>query len=354
MPCRIIYSNLITAASMLSVSSARTGLVSGAIKDGSGSATITLSGSFSGSSDTEYIIEIDSVAGGAEIGQATFRWSNGSGAWSATGVVTSAANVLLENGVNVKWTAGAGDDFDLGDRWYFKAVAPFGIAKTILLDRDKRYRSAALGAPNTITVDLGSAQEVKALALFDHNLTSGVTITINGNAADAWGAPAFSEAVSYSAEKIMHYLSSAQTYRYWQIQITDAANSANYIEIGEIMLASYYEFDRMYKWGFGQDQRAIKNSNGTPYGVEQHRYFNEECVFTYDFDMTDADVAAIKTIRDTIGSRDAGTFNPLIWTPDTTSPNNSWLVYLDRFAYKKQRTDHNLAELQLSTVLQSV
>ena len=141
---RFLYDNLITGESMVSVSSLRTGLVTAALKEGTGSATITVSGNYSGTIDLEYIIEIDSVAGGAEIGQATFKWSDGGGTWDASGVATSATDILLNNGVYVRWTAGTGDDFVLADTWYFKGINLFNAGKMIDLDRDHRFRSSAL------------------------------------------------------------------------------------------------------------------------------------------------------------------------------------------------------------------
>jgi hypothetical protein len=140
---RFMYDNFITDESMLTVTSLYDGLVTSALKDGTGSAVITTSGTFTNAIDLEYVVEIDSVAGGAGVGQATFKWSDDGGAtWDATGVTTSATDITLNNGVNVKWTAGSGDDFIVGDKWYFKGINRFNAGKMIDLNRDSRYRSA--------------------------------------------------------------------------------------------------------------------------------------------------------------------------------------------------------------------
>jgi len=141
---RFLYDNLITDEDMLAVSSLRSGIVTTAKKDGTGSAVITTSGSYSGSTDKEIIAEIDSIAGGAEVGQATFRWSNGGGTWNATGVTTSSTNILLADGIYIKWVSGSGADFVVGDAWYFKGINLFNPGKMINYDRDSVYRSAAL------------------------------------------------------------------------------------------------------------------------------------------------------------------------------------------------------------------
>jgi len=151
---RWMYSNLITDVSMITVSSLRAGVVTAALKDGTGSAVLNTSGAFSGTEDLEYILEIDSVAGGAEVGQATFKWSDGGGTWDASGVTTSATNILLNNGVYINWTSVIGDDFVVGDKWYFKGINLFNVATLIDLDRDHRYRSTGLDSNVILTEGL--------------------------------------------------------------------------------------------------------------------------------------------------------------------------------------------------------
>ena len=129
---------------MLSVSSLRNGIVTSAKKEGTGSAVMTPSGNYSGATDLEYIVEIDSIAGGAEVGDATYRWSDGGGTWDASGVATAAAPTLLNNGAYISFASGSGADFVVGDRWYFKGINLFNAGKAIDRDRDHSYRSAGL------------------------------------------------------------------------------------------------------------------------------------------------------------------------------------------------------------------
>ncbi len=152
--CRFIYDNLVSTESMITVSSLRIGLVTTAKKEGTGSAVITTSGNYSGATDIEYIVEIDSIAGGAEVGQATFRWSDGGSVWDASGVTTPAAATELNNGVKIAFTTGAGADFVVGDKWYFKGVNLFNAGKMIDRDRDHRYRSSSLDSDVIMTEGL--------------------------------------------------------------------------------------------------------------------------------------------------------------------------------------------------------
>lgn len=352
--CRFLYNNLITAASMVSVSSLRNGLVTSALKNGSGSATLTPSGNFSGSEDLEYIVEIDSIAGGAEVGQATFKWSDGSGTWDTTGVATSATNILLNNGVYIKHTTGAGADFVVGDKWYFKAINLFNAERVIDWDRDSSYRTTTLESPNTITIDLGSAKEIKALIIFDHNFSSGVTLSLKGNASDAWGAPAFSEAVSYSADKILHYLSSAQTYRYWQLQITDTSNPDTHIDIGELFLGTYFEPTDNFSYGTGvRDIKSIISRQKTAYGKSKRRFYNFQKLFSYDLNYI-TDIADFVTMLEALADKDSGIIQPLYFNEDSAIPANTWMVELEELPYALAHNTARTTQLIMTEVLRSV
>lgn len=354
--CRFLYDNLITDETMITVSSLRTGLVTSAIKNGTGSATITTSGDFSGATDLEYRVKIDSVAGGAEVGQATFKWSDGGGEWDATGVATDTSPVTLNNGVKVAFTAGSGADFVIDDEWRFKAINKFNSGKTIDWDRDSRYRSASLESPNTITIDLGSAQEVTALVLYDHNLTSAATISIKGNSADDWGAPAFSEAVTHNTGKIIHYLSSAQTYRYFQIQITDAANPDAYIEIGELFLGPYTELSENYSYGAGKRPiSTILSSVKNAYGKKRNRYYGRQLSFDYGFKLiSGTDIELLETMLEALGDKDAGTIQPIYFNENSTYPNNTWMVEFTELPWAQPMNDYYTTTMNMLEVMRSV
>lgn len=356
MACRFIYDNLITAESMFTVSSLRSGLVSDAQKDGTGSAVLTPAGTFSGTTDLEYIIEIDGIGAGAEVAQATFKWTSAfADGWNATGVATATTDTTLNNGVTIRFASGTGADFALGDRWYFKAVNLFSAGKMIDLDRDTRYRSAALGAPNTIVVDLGSAKAVKALVLYDHNFSSGVTLTIQAHTSDSWGAPDFSEVVAYNASKNIYYLSATTTKRYWRLTVLDAGNSDGYIEIGEMILASYFEVSKMYEWGPGRNNRSIIRANVGPYGVKNRRYYNDALDTDYQFkNLVDADITSFDAMLTTIRSKSTGKIDPVIWTPDTSAPNVSYLVEFNGLRSVEKFTSLHDASLALNEVLKSI
>lgn len=356
---RFLYNNLITAESMLSVSSLRKGIVTSALKDGTGSAELNPSGPYTGAVDREYIVEIDSVAGGAEIGQATYRWSDGGSGWNASGVTTAASGLILGYGITIGWTAGAGADFVDGDRWYFKGINLFNAGKMLDGDRDTRYRSDELESPNTITIDLGAAAEVKALALYDHNFTSLATLLLEADDAATFdsdgGSAQFSEAITWASEKILHYLSAATTKRYWRISVTDASNPDSYIEIGEIFLGSYLELSRNYLNGFTEDIDFLRDSNETRYGIAKHRFYNTRMVFGFSFSFLSAtDIASMRSLVNSICNRSSGKFSPLFFCPDSATPGTFYLVEIEPFSIQHIVVGEYAIPLRFREVVSSV
>ena len=197
---RFLDDDLSPTISQFTASSVRDGQVGLAVKTGSGSAVGLAGGAYTGSLDCQYRVEIDSIAGGAEVGQATFRWRDGSvTGWNASGVLTSASPVTLNSGVTMKWTTGAGADFVVGDRWDFLTAAFFGFRQLIDRDPDTGFCTKTLASPEWIRRDLGAATRVTACLIDFHNLTAAATVAIKGNAADTWGAPSYSLAIPWGS-----------------------------------------------------------------------------------------------------------------------------------------------------------
>ena len=236
---RFLYSSFITAESMLAVSSLKLGIVTTALKTGTGSASITPSGDFSGSIDLEYVVEIDH-AGTGEIGSSTFKWSEDGGEnWTATDVATSATDITLSNGVKVKWTAGTGADFVLADKWYFKGINLYNPGKMLDYDRDSRFRSGGAVALTQITINLGATPpEVKALIIYGHNLIASAGITLESASDAGFSTDHVTETVvtggACPLDKILYYLPTPKTPQYWRINITVADTS--YAESEDVVL----------------------------------------------------------------------------------------------------------------------
>lgn len=140
-------------------------------------------------------IEIDSVAGGVDLGQATFKWSVNNGAtYVATGVATAASVVLGSTGITAlfaagpynidnKWDgtvsaiadrSGAGNDVTAGSAAFQPQFHVAGINGKPTLDYDAGTRRQRTGSTITVTsfailevVKLRSAGNFTLFAFFD-------------------------------------------------------------------------------------------------------------------------------------------------------------------------------------------
>jgi hypothetical protein len=357
---RFLYNNFITDEDMLAVSSLRPGTVTQALKEGTGSATMNTTGNYTGAVDKEYTIEIDSIAGGAEVGQATFRWSDGGGLWNASGVTTPAVATELNYDIFIDFDTGAGADFVVGDKWTFKAINLFNAGKMLTWRRDDRYRSSGLSSPNTITVTFDAERAVDAIALYDHNLSSGATIALWGDDAATFdsdgGNAQVIEAITWNDDKILHYLTTTdRTKKYWQLRITDTANTDGYIEMSELFMGSYLELTRNFSYNPSYEFNFIVDSESNSYGVNFHRFGNilESVNLSYDF-LPDTDITLIRAMLTAIGSRSTGIFRPVYFNDDSAYPAQFLMMEIENLTRTRPYINRNNINISLKEAARSV
>jgi hypothetical protein len=325
---RFLYANLLDAAAASVVASSQAAAqITSAQKTGSGSGTLTPGGTFAGTTELTYVVVID---GAGDVGAATVQWSDDGGAtWDATGVVTDTSPVALSHGITVTFAGGAGTDFSAGDRWDFKVLFGYGPARALDRNRNTEWRSAAVASPVTLTLDLGSALAVQALVLMDHNLTAAATITLAANSSNAWGAPAYGPVtVTWAAGKLAHFLAAAETYRYWQLSITDTANPDGYLRLAELFLGPFTEltqnFDRGWKRGvepYLDGDLAALHPTTVVLGLPQ--------ILEVDFrTIPEADRATLlDTIYPALYPTTTRRARPCVICPNPATPNDVLLAY---------------------------
>jgi len=120
------------------------------------------------------------------------------------------------------------------------------------------WRSAALTG-QVIEIDLGSARAVDLVALMFSNLTSAATWRIQAGSTTGvtdydYGTETAWAGATENTDRphAMVYLPAAQTYRYWKITLTDAANPDGYFEAGRLILADALQFTRNHAYGAGR------------------------------------------------------------------------------------------------------
>lgn len=113
--------------------------------------------------------------------------------------------------------------------------------------KKRTWRSTG-NSSETIYITLTSAEDAKALILYNHNIPLSATVHIKGNTVNNEATAVLDETVTVTSEKLIHYFAGgAQNYTYWWITIDYASSSSgNYFEIGRVFLGDYYEFDYQY------------------------------------------------------------------------------------------------------------
>jgi len=304
---RILANNFLTQA-MITPSSQATGRITGNVKTGSGVAVLSVTGDFAGAFDLTYTLEIDSVSGGTEIGESTFKWKtdNTGAGWEETGITTrtTPAYALSADGLgsalSVAHTGGVGADFALADAWKWFAKATYGRQRLLDRDRNTYWKSTGVTSENLV-IDLGSAMTPTAIIIADHNFTASATITIEANSSNSWGAPAYTYTFSAITDPLVIYLS--QTYRYWRIVLADTTNTDAFLRVGNVYLGDYTSLTRVNaSWGSSRGDGYNIQSNVSEYGVMRRYAYTRSRTLDLNFGNTlkEADITALLNLQEAI------------------------------------------------------
>lgn len=157
-------------------------------------------------------------------------------------------------------------------------------------------------AAEWVLMDLGSPMDIKAFILKEHNFTDAATVKIQGNAADAWGAPSVDVTISITDDKLVKIWETAQTYRWWRVSMADGANPDTYVKIGRIFLGNFFEptvnFTRRFLMQL-KDPSVKTRSTGGQISVNSKPHYK---AFGYEFqDVESPDNETFETIFDAVG-----------------------------------------------------
>ncbi len=134
--------------------------------------------------------------------------------------------------------------------------------------RTKNWRSTTNS--DSVVFDMGSIEPVDTIALVD-NWRNGFgvsTITIEANATDSWGAPAFTTTMTFDSTFGIGIkeLSSEQNYRYWRLVLT---STLGYCELANIFIGKATTIPTNgVDYGFSYKNKDMKKVSKTRYGQE--------------------------------------------------------------------------------------
>ena len=126
------------------------------------------------------------------------------------------------------------------------------------------WRSTSLTS-QYIEVDLGLAKAVTVVALLFTNLTSAATWRVQAGTTTAYadydsGTVTAWAGATQNVDRPHAFLdltTASKTYRYWKIDLTDAANPAGYFEAGRVILANAFQGTRNYSYGAGRGYKDL-------------------------------------------------------------------------------------------------
>lgn len=134
--------------------------------------------------------------------------------------------------------------------------------------RTKVWRSTSNS--DNVVFDLGSIEDVDHVAVVDNwkNGFGVATITVEANATDSWGTPAFSTTITLDSTHGIGIktLSSTQTYRFWRLVLTSTLGYCElaYVFIGKSDTLTTNGID----YGYSYMSDDLKKVSTTRYGQE--------------------------------------------------------------------------------------
>jgi len=164
----------------------------------------------------------------------------------------------------------------------------------------RQWRSTGV-ADEWIKADLGSAIPIKAFVVKNHNFPSDITIHIQANAADAWGAPTLNIALPWTTESIIKFWETDQSYQWWRLRMQGGGAPA-YRAIGRIFLGSFYQptYDITRPTHHTPIDPSVRlYSSGGQVSVDERTHY-EKIIFEWDM-IPAADKAIFESIFAHVG-----------------------------------------------------
>lgn len=186
--------------------------------------------------------------------------------------------------------------------------------------RSKPWRTGTSTALETVIIDLGSAQAVECVALLDHGLTAADTgITLEGNTADSWGSPAFTQNLTRVAGTIAAFFA-LESYRYWRISFTKSA-SGETRDIGRVFLGEFISAPITgHSAAVVDTSKIIRSVGGQTFSDERPIFYRIALQLNV---ITKSVADSLRTMLETIGRR-----RPFFVSIDDDEEPVNWIYYV--------------------------
>lgn len=153
------------------------------------------------------------------------------------------------------------------------ALASMPVSNLLSKQPKRCWRSDDLGSLYLV-IDLLTAQSINLIALLFHNASTAATWRLRGATSEAnlTAAPSYDSGSvnmwdggwptdQYPLHSIKWFGDSPETYQYWRIDISDAANSDNYFQAGRLYIDNAWQLPAYKNIEFGWDVHFIDPSS---------------------------------------------------------------------------------------------
>jgi hypothetical protein len=168
--------------------------------------------------------------------------------------------------------------------------------------------------------DLGAAYEYDFIALLNHSLQVGATITFYGADDSAFTTNVVSDTLTYYGNNLFKFLSAARTKRYVRIYVVDVDNPSGYVKIGTPVVGKYIELARYPKpsgYSKGADNPSLVDFSDSQnlYADDKPRLFKR----SYPFEgLSDTDASNIMLMQE-----ECGDHKGIVVCTDPDNPNTA-------------------------------
>lgn len=193
-----------------------------------------------------------------------------------------------------------------------------------------------------LLIDHGSAKAVDLIAVVNHNLRSGSTITVNGGTVTDPAGGDFTTTLTYRAGLAWKLLGSSESWRYWSFQLDDSGHPDNHTRMGYAMLGVGTALSKNFarEWNVAPEKvvRQVENELGTPMVGS---VVAEPSLLS--FSWIGLTIAQRDEVRDFLHALDLGV-DPILCVPDTTDTEAYFARLIGGWSVTQLQADYALIE----------
>lgn len=183
---------------------------------------------------------------------------------------------------------------------------------------EKVWRSTADTA--ILDIDLKTEEEIDSFAMvwdpeLEVKLSDAAVIKLQANATPDFTSPAVDVTLSIDddTETALHFFSTAQSYRYWRLDIDDTGNPWGYIEVPKLFLGEKMALTKVPQTGFSMNTQDPSKKTVSLYGHEYNDIYPQKK--SVSFELIHLPKADSEILWNSYGR--AGTVRPILCVIDS-------------------------------------